>query len=142
MNNIKKILPSILLILIIWYTLSLKYMRMDEIGYIFYTVWEWMKIFLSPWIGSFFAEIWLYLIASIETIAIILLGLWFFIKKLKFYGWLLALIVLIWAIFFHIFTPLWINMNDDNWKLFFMAIIWFISAFYITITEYKSCIIK
>jgi len=142
MKFIKNILPSLLLILIISYTIPSKFSNSEESGYIFYVVWNWIKEFISSWIWTNFIEIWWYLIASIEFIALILLVLWFFNKKLRFYWGFLIFIVLVWAVFSHIFTPLGININNDNWKLFTMAIIWFISSIYIIINDHKSCITK
>lgn len=113
-------------------SLFFKFSGAPETQYIFETLDQWASatfglegLFLAP--GPFNA----YVIGSAELVAaaMLLLGLF---TRLKFFtpvGALLSMGVISGAIFFHLFTPLGIDVQDDGGTLFAMAvIIWFSSA--------------
>ena len=129
-----QILPYILSFYIAFvFTQSLyfKFTGSSETEYIFQTLDQWFyqltgfeNVFLVP--GIFNA----YVIGIAELIASLLLlaGLFTPYKVLNPFGALMSLSVISGAIFFHLFTPLGIEVKGDGCTLFFMAVgIWFSS---------------
>lgn len=112
-------------------SLFFKFTGSPETDYIFQTLDQWFfgltglqNVFLVP--GIFNA----YVIGTAELIASLLLlaGLFTSYKILNPLGALMSLGVISGAIFFHLFTPLGIEVQGDGGTLFFMAVgIWFSS---------------
>lgn len=132
--NKKKISIRILIIYIAFVfiqSLFFKFMGAPETVYIFTTIDSWAAntfgisgLFVPP--GIFNA----YVIGSVELVAstLLLLGMLLSRNILITFGALLAFGVISGAIFFHLFTPLGINVQGDNGTLFFMACGVWISA--------------
>lgn len=127
MNRLKSLVPKILPIYIAFVfiqSLFFKFSGAPETVHIFSTLDVWAAstlgiegLFLPP--GIFNA----YVIGSAELVASILLliGLFKNISLLRFIGALLAMGIMTGAIFFHLFTPLGINVQGDGGVLFYMA---------------------
>ncbi len=143
-KNIKNHIPSVIVILIFLYTLPAKFIRWEEIQEIFMSTGQAFgqigERFGSIW--WIFWELWIYTIAALELLTIIFLiaGIWN--MRLKFYGAILATIVLIGALFAHLFTPLWINVAWDNGLLFIMALIASVATGCILKKTYKVLFLK
>lgn len=113
-------------------SLFFKYAGAPETVHIFTTIDAWAAdtigisgLFLPP--GIFNA----YVIATAELIASVMLlaGLFTAHKILIPLGALLSLGVTSGAIFFHLLTPLGINVQGDGGTLFFMAVgVWIVSS--------------
>lgn len=103
--------------------------------HIFTTIWEWISLTINSWLGILFWKYAAYVIWSFEIVASILLLIptviiiiksfgWLKNKEIPNYllslGWLLSFWLMSWAIFFHLITPLWINVLWD-WGSLFMA---------------------
>jgi hypothetical protein len=72
-----------------------------------------------------------YVIGSVELLAstLLIVGIWKSTRVLQAWGALLALCVMTGALFFHLFTPLGIDPNNDGGGLFVTAVlVWFGSA--------------
>jgi len=72
-----------------------------------------------------------YVIGTVELIAsaLLLAGLFLGKRKLTFVGASAAFAVITGAVFFHLFTPLGVNVQDDGGTLFGMAVsVWVVSA--------------
>lgn len=132
-------IPDLLLLFILGQLLPYKFMQTDESQYIFTTIWDWIWSYFWENIWDTFWEIWWYIIGSTEFIAIILLLIGLKVARYKFYGSVLATIVLSGAIFFHIFSPLWIVVQWDSGYLFILALLWLISSIYMNKKEASSC---
>jgi uncharacterized membrane protein YphA (DoxX/SURF4 family) len=76
-----------------------------------------------------------YVIGSVELVASLLLivGLFPRFKVAQAFGALTALGVMSGAVFFHLFTPLGIDPNNDGGGLFVAAVILWLGALYLTI---------
>jgi len=133
--NKKKLITNIFVIYIAFVfiqSLFFKFTGSPETDHIFGTLNQWADdtfgvegLFVPP--GIFNA----YVIGAVELVASILLLLGMFTPKkiLLPLGALLSFEIISGAIFFHIFTPLGINVMDDGGTLFFMACgIWIASA--------------
>lgn len=94
---------------------------------------------LNEWAGTFGAEglfahnglFSAYVIGSVELVASVLLvvGIVQVMRALQAWGALLAFGVMTGALFFHLFTPLGIDPNNDGGGLFMVAVlVWFGSA--------------
>ena len=132
MKKLSAHIPSLILIGILMITLPAKIVRWDHLEEIFMLTGQ---LFWSYW--DIFPEIWIYVVAWMESLVILflILGLWS--NKLKFYWWAIALFVLVGALFSHLFTPLGINVAWDNGMLFFLALIGTIASFCIVKKTYK-----
>jgi len=139
-------LKIISLVAILWIvyvflgSIPYKFSGHPETKYIFDTIWEWMKWTLWEWIWTHFINYWAYEVGSMEIIVSIILLIpvfgyiwklfWLFKEKilpefLLGVGWIWATMIMTWAIFFHLFTPLWTEVNGDGWSLFRAAVsIW------------------
>lgn len=133
-NKITKVLPWVLSVFISFVfiqSLFFKFSNAPETQHIFGTLDQWATdsfgvegLFLAPGIFN------QYVVGSAELVASILLlaGLFTKFKFLNPLGALVALGVISGAIFFHLFTPLGIEVQGDGGILFFMAVgIWFSS---------------
>jgi uncharacterized membrane protein YphA (DoxX/SURF4 family) len=138
-HKVQAALPYILSIFISFVfiqSLFFKFSGAPETIYIFTTLDIWAEstfgiqgLFLAP--GIFNA----YVIASVELIAsiLLLLGLFTSCKTLNPLGALLAFGVISGAIFFHLFTPLGIVVQNDGGTLFGMAVGVWASSFILVI---------
>lgn len=146
MTKIKTYLPAILSIFISFVfiqSLFFKFSGSPETVYIFTTLNEWTAqrfglegLFLPP--GIFNA----YVIGSAELISSLLLlgGLIFKKPLINVFGGLLALGVISGAIFFHLFTPLGIEVQGDRGALFGMAVgVWLSSALILFLRKDLLC---
>lgn len=136
--NKKKIFtgaPILFISFIFIQSLFFKFTDAPETQHIFGVLDQWAMdifgfegLFLPP--GPFNA----YVIGTAELIASIILLTGLFTSRKVFIplGSLLSMGIMTGAIFFHLFTPLGIVVQDDGGTLFFMAvIIWFSSLFLI-----------
>lgn len=99
-------------------SLFFKFTNSPETQHIFGTIGDWMSTnFLAP-LSDFFATYGGYTIGSFELVASILLIIPGMTRSL---GALLAVGLMTGAIFFHLFTPLGINVQGDGGILFGMA---------------------
>ncbi len=138
-NKLKKYLPTALALFISFVfiqSLFYKFTSSPETLHIFGTLDQWAAslgfagLFLPPGIFNY------YVVGTAELIASALLLLGTFAPKLhrlQPVGALLALGVISGAIFFHLFTPLGIEVQGDSGTLFFMACGVWVSALIILI---------
>ncbi|MDC0506025.1 hypothetical protein OAN96_00345 [Candidatus Gracilibacteria bacterium] len=144
MKKLKSHLPSIIVILVFFYTLPAKFTRSEEIQEVFMATGQGFgqvgERFGS--IGGIFGEVGIYTIAALETLTVIFLiaGIWN--MRLKFYGAIISTIVLLGALYAHLFTPLGVNVAGDNGFLFILAIIASIATGFILKKTYKASIIS
>lgn len=134
MDHIKKYGPGVLSVFISFVfiqSLFFKFTGSPETDHIFGTLDQWAAVtfgfeglFLPP--GPFNA----YVIGGAELVAslFLLIGLFTSYKFLNGLGALMALGITSGAIFFHLFTPLGIEVMGDGGTLFGMAVGVFISA--------------
>lgn len=113
-----------------------KFTNAPETQYIFSTVGQWMSDTIAPTLGDLMTQYGGYFIGGVEYIASTLLLIRVFHRLIKqeracdplktFVGALLAFGVISGAIFFHLFTPLGIEVEGDGGALFAMAVsVWF-----------------
>ena len=98
-----------------------------------------MSWIVGSGIGNAFWNYAAYVIGSFELVVSIILisALYYTARKntekssVAFaIGWTWAMLLMIWAAFFHLATPLWIEVNGDGWSLFRAAVsIIFFGAF-------------
>ena len=98
-------------------SLFFKFTGAPESVYIFQTLEDWLGL-------SFFEPFMRILIGSAELVASVLL----FIPATQLLGALLTLGVISGAIFFHLFSPLGVEVHGDGGLLFSMAVGVFIAA--------------
>lgn len=133
-SKAQKLLPwglSLFISFVFVQSLFFKFSNAPETQHIFGTLDAWAAdvfgvegLFLAPGIFN------QYVIGSAELVASLLLlaGLMTKFKFLNPVGALMALGVISGAIFFHLFTPLGIEVQGDGGTLFYMAVgIWFSS---------------
>ena len=117
---IKKIISWVLALWIAFVfvqSLFFKFTNAPDTQYIFGTIGAWMDgNFLQP-LASPFTLYGGYTVGAVELIASILLIL----PRYRPLGALLAFGLMTGAIFFHLFTPLGINVQGDGGILFYMA---------------------
>ncbi len=143
-EKIRNILPYILSIFISFIfvqSLFFKFSGAPETVHIFTTLNDWAAstfgingLFLAP--GLFSA----YVIGSAELVAasLLLIGLFTRYKILNPLGALMSMGVMSGAIFFHLFTPLGIDVQGDGGALFFMAVgVWISSCILVLINKEK-----
>lgn len=145
-ERIKKITPwalSIFIAFVFVQSLFFKFTDAPETQHIFGTLDQWAAdalgiegLFLAPGIFN------QYVIGSAELVASLLLltGLFTKFKFLNPIGALMALGVISGAIFFHLFTPLGVEVQGDGGTLFFMAVgIWFASLGLVYLGRCELC---
>lgn len=118
---------SILVAIIFLSSLPYKFTNAAETQYIFTTVGNWIGL-------SFFAAFGGYLVGTLELIASILL----FVRGFKFNGAALAFVIMTGAIFFHLFSPLGVNVNEDGGALFISAVLAWISSIALMVIHKKK----
>ena len=143
----KKVITNALIVYIVFVfiqSLFFKFSGAPETQHIFNTIDTWAAntfnisgLFVPP--GIFNA----YVIASAELVASILLLIGMFTARKVFIplGAIMAFGIISGAIFFHLFTPLGINVQGDGGALFFMACGVWISSIILMIMN-KSLILK
>jgi len=138
-------------------SLPYKFTLHPDTQHIFGTIGAWMKGFLGDSIGQWFANYGSYVVGSVELItAIILLSplVFWLLKKAQLLqcapmrslvhaiGGLMASGVMIGAAFFHLFTPLGIEVihegQSDGGSLFYAAVSIAILGFVLFITNYRD----
>ena len=107
-------------------SLFFKFTNSPDTQHIFGTIGDWMQTnFLQP-LATPFAVYGGYAIGTLELIASVFLII---LPRYRPLGALLALCLMTGAIFFHVFTPLGINVQGDGGILFYMACSVWIAAF-------------
>jgi len=123
-------------------SLPFKFSGSPETQHIFGTIGKWMSGFLGQTIGGTFGAIGAYVIGSLELITSLILLTPVFVwlrnkfrksgaakkvdrQRLHAIGGLGASALMGGAIFFHLFSKLGINVNNDNGALFFSAVFCF-----------------
>lgn len=116
-------------------SLFFKFTNSLETQHIFSTIGSWMSDnFLAP-VSQTFAIYGGYAIGTFELIASLLL----IIPGLsRTSGALLAIGLMTGAIFFHLFTPLGVNVQGDGGLLFYMACSVWVSGWIILYLQYQS----
>lgn len=124
-------------------SLPFKFTGAEVTSHIFGIIGFWMQGFLGKTIWDFFASFGAYIIGTGELIVSIVLLLpliaWIGKKTQKFslsvdtskmlmFGGLGASALMWGAIFFHLFSLLWIEVLDDGWALFYTAVSVFIAG--------------
>ncbi len=120
MSAIQKYGPFVLSLYIAFVfvqSLFFKFTGAAESVHIFQTIEDWLGL-------GFFEPGMRFVIGGTELVASILL----FVPGLQVFGALLALGVISGAIFFHLFSPLGIEVAGDGGLLFFMAVGVFIAS--------------
>ena len=120
-------------------SLTFKFTGAPETKHIFGTIGLWMAGFLGETIGGIFSAIGGYVIGTMELVASLMLltpvFIWLANKRrssgaakdthrqvLHAFGGLLTSALMGGAIFFHLFSKLGINVNNDNGALFYSAV--------------------
>jgi len=120
-------------------SIPFKFSGAPETQHIFGTIGKWMSGFLGQTIGGTFSAIGGYVIGSLELITSLILLIPAFVwlrnklsksdapktvnrQRLHAVGGLAASVLMGGAIFFHLFSKLGINVNNDNGALFFAAV--------------------
>jgi len=126
--QISQILLSLWVLYIFLGSLPFKFTGHEHTQFIFGTIWDWMSGFLWQGIGSGFWNYAAYVIWSLELVFSIILvsALYFTAKKdsdkasLAFgIGWLGAMFLMTGAAFFHLFTPLGIEVNGESCRKYY-----------------------
>ncbi len=143
-SKIKKYLPIALsawVSFVFVQSLFFKFTDSPETQHIFGTIAQWMTEFsiLKP-LSSIFAQFGGYAIGLVELMASALLihSIFTCSKNTRMLGALIGLGVISGAIFFHLFTPLGIDVQDDGGTLFFMALTVFVSCAVLLKIGHKS----
>ncbi len=141
-SKTRMILSWILVVIIVAVflpSIPFKFSGAPETQHIFGTIGKWMSGFLGSAIGGTFSAIGAYVIGSLELITSIILLIPAFVwlkgkvsksdepsrvnrQSLHAWGGLAASALMGGAIFFHLFSKLGINVNNDNGALFFSAV--------------------
>ncbi len=149
-SRVREILSWICVLVITYVFLSslpYKFSGAPETQHIFGTIGKWLAGFLGQGIGGLFSRFGAYVIGSFELITSIILLLpilyWLFnrnrksaVERTSFrrnlhsIGGLAASALMGGAIFFHLFSRLGINVNNDNGTLFYSAVtVFFLGIF-------------
>ena len=142
-----KIKQTIAIVLSIWIafvfiqSLFFKFTNAPETQYIFGTLDKWFadltgvnNVFIN---GGIFNG---YIIGSAELLASVLLLAGLIIKsvKISLAGAVLTLGIISGAVFFHLFTPLGVNVNGDGGVLFAMACSVLVSSLILTVIRLQQ----
>ncbi len=140
-ENIVKTILSLFISIVFMQSLFFKFSDAPETQHIFSTLDQWAAgfgfegLFLSP--GIFNA----YVVGSTELVAALILLTGLFLSKeiLTVIGSFISMGVISGAIFFHLFTPLGIEVHGDGGALFGMAVgIWIASL--ILIVRHRNAV--
>ena len=144
-KKIAVVTSSIFIPFVFIQSLFFKFSDAPETQHIFNVLNDWAAsafgvegLFVKP--GIFNAHV----IGSAELVAslLVLAGLFLGKKTLTLLGALLAFGVITGAIFFHLFTPLGVDVQDDGGTLFFMACGVWISALFLILTHKNALLNK
>lgn len=134
--RLRKILPSLIIGLVFVQASFFKFSGSNETEFIFQTLAVWSGL---KWFGDGGA----YLIGSAELLAAILL-----FSRWHALGALISVAIMSGAIFFHLFTPLGIEMpvfnevgeviGNDGGGLFSLACLVWLCGVYLTIRDWRS----
>jgi len=137
-------------------SLPYKFTNHPDTQHIFGIIWEWIGTFLGSWIGWAFSNYAGYVIGSLELVASLMVLSWIllwgiqatgFLKNkngniLIALGWALAAGIMTWAAFFHIVSPLGIEVlhewESDGGSLFKAAVSVFLIGFALFFMYKKS----
>lgn len=133
MNIAKKvfyILSSLWIMKVFLQSLPYKFSGHEHTQFIFGTIGDWISGILGNTIGQAFGNYAAYVIGTGELIiSLVLLTAIVFMamkkdlaEKLFAFGWLGASMLMLGAVFFHLFTPLGIEVNGDGGSLFRAAV--------------------
>lgn len=122
-------------------SLPYKFTKHPDTQHIFGTIGEWLSSFLGTGIGNLFTEFGSYVIGGFELVVSVVLllpallwlvsklkGSFFGVTRRKFHmlGGLMASAVMAGAVFFHLFSPLGVevlhNGENDGGSLFYAAV--------------------
>ena len=141
----KNIIAVISWVIVLWAcyvflgSLPYKFTQHPDTQHIFGTIGEWMSGFLGSAVGGLFASVGPYAVGGFElltSIVLLLPGIRWLMSKMgqnisperaKFHsvGGLMASVVMLGAVFFHLFTPLGIEVlhqgQSDGGSLFYAA---------------------
>lgn len=83
-----------------------------------------------------------YVIGSAELLAaaLLLMGIVPALRKLQGFGALLAFVIMSGAVFFHLFTPLGTDPNNDGGGLFIAAVVVWLSSLILVVVHRRSLI--
>lgn len=139
----KKVIPVLSWLIAGWMcfvflsSLPYKFSRAEETQHIFGTIGTWLSGFLGDGIGQLFTDFGGFVVGGFEllTSVILLLPILLWLKskmnksffgntrrRWHQFGGLMASAVMTGAVFFHLFTPLGVNVNGDGGLLFGMAV--------------------
>lgn len=137
--QIWEILASLWVIYIFLGSLPYKFSWHEHTQYIFGTIGDWISWIFGSWVWNAFWNYAAYVIWSLElVVSVVLISAFYFITKKQYsksskafaLGGLWAMFLMIWAVFFHLFTPLGVEVNWDWGSLFRAAVsIVFIGGF-------------
>jgi len=145
MGKLKKIIPVVLTIYIAFVFIQSLFFKFSgtaaEPLYIFSTLDQWANDAFG--ISGLFADNGIfsrYSIGGVELVAslLLLVGLFTKFKALHFLGALLSFAIISGAIYFHLFTPLGIEIVGDGGTLFAMAVGVWISSLVLILMRLKS----
>lgn len=131
-------------VIVVWickvflFSLPYKFTLHPDTQYIFGTIGLWMKDFIGDTSGQFFMDYGAYIVGSVELFTSLILlspAVFFLLKKtevvaqvhiLHAVGGILASFVMAGAVFFHLFTPLGVEVihegQSDGGSLFYAAV--------------------
>lgn len=143
----KIVIPVISWCIVLWickvflFSIPYKFAKHPDTQHIFGTIGDWMGEVLFERLGTFFTQFGPYLVGSFEILTSIVLiapALYFILDKLGLagskgirqtchkFGGLMASAVMTGAVFFHLFTPLGIEVlhegHSDGGSLFYAAV--------------------
>jgi len=156
-----KVLPTISWLIVLWISkvflvsLPYKFTLHPDTQHIFNTIGTWMQGIVGDSIGTLFSNYGSYVVGSVELITTIILlspAVFWLLKRFKLLqcspnrnlmhalGGLLASGVMAGAAFFHLFTPLGIEVihegKSDGGSLFYAAVSILVLGFILFITNY------
>lgn len=129
--QLSQIVLSLWVIYIFLWSLPYKFTWHPHTQNIFGTIGTWISDTISWPVWAWFSSYAAYVIWSLELLVSLILiwALYFTAKKnyerawlLFWIWWLGAMCLMVWAVFFHLVTPLWIEVNGDGWSLFRAAV--------------------
>ncbi|MCY4149375.1 MAG: hypothetical protein OXD44_10420 [Gammaproteobacteria bacterium] len=147
-SNIKKfVVPVISWCVVVWIcrvfltSIPYKFTNHPDTQHIFGTIGDWMGEVFFEWLGAFFTQFGPYIVGSFEILTSLvliapavywILGLLGLLssqgvrQKFHQYGGLMASAVMTGAVFFHLFTPLGVEVlhegESDGGSLFYAAV--------------------
>lgn len=141
---------SVIISFIFIQSLFFKFMNAPETVHIFSTIADWMSGTIFGFASEAFRSVGGYATGVVELIAsgFLLSNVYNRLRSQDvtstqartFYGAAIAFVVMTGAIFFHLFTPLGINVQGDGGALFTMAVIvWFASVYLMCTHKHAVC---